>query len=93
MIKKSSAYKKVVCSISMCMLLQAAAPTIPFLRNTVFASSPITTSLSSTATNHATPSNISFPGSVQPGDANATVNENGFKLFNNALDVINLLID
>ncbi|WP_343758885.1 discoidin domain-containing protein, partial [Clostridium oceanicum] len=87
MIKKSSAYKKVVCSISMCMLLQAAAPTIPFLRSTVFASSPITTSLPSTATNHATPSNISFPGSVQPGEANATVNENDFKLFNNALNV------
>lgn len=87
MIKKSSAYKKVVCSISMCMLLQAAAPTIPFLRSTVFASSPITHSLESTATNHATPSNISFPGSVQPGEANATVNENDFKLFNNALDV------
>ncbi|GAA0734541.1 cell wall-binding repeat-containing protein [Clostridium oceanicum] len=87
MIKKSSAYKKVVCSISMCMLLQATAPTIPFLRSTVFASSPITASLESTATNHTTPANISFPGSIHPGEANATVNENNFKLFNKALNV------
>ncbi|WP_251859949.1 hypothetical protein [Clostridium sp. Marseille-Q2269] len=87
MFKRSSAYKKAICTVVLSVMLQSSFS--GFINTVKAFDSPLTTTISTGngPQSNTSPSSIKFPGTISPGEALASVNENRFALENRGLKI------